>query len=249
MSAALYLVAPEVAAAAQPGALVRLDGPEGRHAVTVARTAVGERIDLADGAGTLLRVVVEAVQGREALQARVLERIVAAEPDPRVVVVQALPKGERGELAVEVLTEVGVDEVVPWSAQRCVVRWVGDKAVRGPARWAATARAAGKQARRARHPVVAPLASTDELVARVRSAAVGLVLHEEAAEALGAVALPGAGEIVLVVGPEGGVAPEELDRLVAAGARAVRLGPSVLRTSTAGAVAAGIVLSRTGRWS
>ncbi|MCU0300689.1 MAG: 16S rRNA (uracil(1498)-N(3))-methyltransferase [Candidatus Nanopelagicales bacterium] len=248
MSAALYLVAPEVAAASPTGSLVRLDGPEGRHAVAVARTAVGERIDLADGRGALLRVVVEALDGREALLARVLDRVAEPAPVPRLVVVQALPKGERGEVAVETLTEVGVDVIVPWAAQRCVARWVGERAERGRARWVAAGRAAGKQARRARLPEVAPLASTADVLTRVAASAAAFVLHEEAGEPLGSAVLPETGDIVLVVGPEGGVAPEELAALAGVGARAVRLGPSVLRTSTAGTVAAGIVLARTSRW-
>jgi 16S rRNA (uracil1498-N3)-methyltransferase len=249
MSAAMYLVEPAVAGQARPGAMVHLDGSEGRHAVAVARTAVGERIELADGAGTLLRVVVEAVHGRDALDARVLERIEVPEPAPGVVVVQALPKGERGELAVELLTEVGVDVIVPWSAQRCVARWVGDKAVRGQARWAATARSAGKQSRRPRLPEVQALADTPRVAELVGGAAAAFVLHEEATEPLGSAVLPDAGTILLVVGPEGGVDDQELAVLIAAGAQPVRLGPSVLRTSTAGAVAAGIVLARTPRWA
>jgi 16S rRNA (uracil1498-N3)-methyltransferase len=249
MSAARYVVAAEVAAAARPGADVVLAGPEGRHAVAVARTTVGEHIDLTDGAGVLLRTVVAAVTGREALRASVLERIDEPAPQPRVVVVQALPKGERGEVAVETLTEVGVDLIVPWQAERCVTRWSAERAERGRAKWLAAARAAGKQARRARFPEVAALARTSDVEALVGHAALALVLHEEATEPLAEVPVPSSGDVVLVVGPEGGIAPDELGRLTAAGSRPVRLGPSVLRTSTAGTVAAGIVLAGTARWA
>jgi 16S rRNA (uracil1498-N3)-methyltransferase len=165
------------------------------------------------------------------------------------VVVQALPKGDRAETAVETLTEVGVDVIVPWLAERCVARWSGEKVARGRARWEAVARAAGKQSRRARFPEVAPLARTADVAALVRAAAAAVVLHEEAADPLGAGAWPLAGDIVLVVGPEGGIAPAELEALTAAGARLARLGPTVLRTSTAGTVAAGVVLAGTARWS
>jgi 16S rRNA (uracil1498-N3)-methyltransferase len=249
MGAPVFLVPPAVAATAEAGSEVVLDGPEGRHAAAVARIGVGERIDLADGAGILLHTEVLAVDGREALRARVLERVEVPPPAPRLVVVQALPKGDRAETAVETLTEVGVDVIVPWLAERCVARWSGEKVARGRARWEAVARAAGKQSRRARFPEVAPLARTADVAALVRAAAAAVVLHEEAADPLGAGAWPLAGDIVLVVGPEGGIAPAELEALTAAGARLARLGPTVLRTSTAGTVAAGVVLAGTARWS
>lgn len=247
MTAALYLV-PPAAAAAQVGDAVVLDGPEGRHAVAVARTAMGERIALADGGGVVLDAVVVEVRGRDHLVARVERRVVTPAPDPRVVVVQGLPKGERGETAVETMTEVGVDVVVPWQAQRCIVRWTAERAERGRARWLATARAAAKQSRRAWLPEVAPLGRTDDVAARVSAASAALVLHEEALLPLHHVDLPDAGDIVLVVGPEGGIAPDELDVLMTAGATPVSVGPTVLRTSTAGTVAAALVLAATGRW-
>jgi 16S rRNA (uracil1498-N3)-methyltransferase len=164
-------------------------------------------------------------------------------------VAQALAKGDRGELAVEMLTEVGVDEIVPWAAQRSVVQWKaerGDKALR---RWRSTAREAAKQSRRAWLPVVTEPADTSQVAARLTAAAVALVLHEEASLPLGTGDLPDNGEIVLVVGPEGGIALDELDAFTAAGARMATLGPTVLRTSTAGPVAAAVLLSRTARWA
>jgi 16S rRNA (uracil1498-N3)-methyltransferase len=249
MTAALFLVEQATAARAGVGDLVELSGPEGRHAVAVKRLQVGERIDLGDGSGTVLRAVVEAVSGRDSLVARVQERADVAPPQPRIVVVQALPKGERGETAVETLTEVGVDLIVPWQAERCVARWTGDKVQQGQAKWAAAARAAGKQARRAWLPQVAPLARTADVEALVGAAACAIVLHEEAQDSLGDVALPADGDILLIVGPEGGVSPDELDRLTSAGAHQALLGPTVMRTSTAGTVAAAVVLSATARWS
>ena len=182
-------------------------------------------------------------------RARVLERSELPAPQPRIVVVQALPKGERGETAVETLTEVGVDVIVPWQAERCVARWTGDKVQRGQSKWAATARAAGKQARRAWLPEVAPLARTADVEALVASAACAIVLHEEAARPLRDIGLPADGDVVLIVGPEGGVSQAELDRFTAAGAHLALLGPTVMRTSTAGTVAAAVVLAATPRWS
>jgi 16S rRNA (uracil1498-N3)-methyltransferase len=240
------------------GDRVVIDGPEGRHAVAVRRIVVGEQVELVDGSGVRLRGDVVAVAGRDTLEVQVVARDDEPVPSPRVVVVQALPKGERGDLAVELLTEVGVDAVVPWSASRTVVQWRGEKAVRGAERWRATAREAGKQSRRARHPDVLPLASTADVVAMLSRAEVALVLHEAAAESLGPVGsgvlgpLAGLrGDVVLVVGPEGGIAPEEVVAFEAVGTHVhvVAAGPTVMRTSTAGAVVAALVLASSGRWS
>jgi 16S rRNA (uracil1498-N3)-methyltransferase len=224
-----------------------LSGAEGRHAATVRRLRAGEAVDLVDGRGGRARCVVAAVE-RDTVALDVVDRAVEPPPSPRLVVVQALAKGDRGELAVELATEVGVDEVVPWAAERCVARWEGARGEKAHERWRSTARAAAKQSRRARLPVVAPLASTPEVASRVAEAAGALVLHEAAVIVMADVALPATGDLLLVVGPEGGVSERELEALTAAGATPVRLGPTVLRASTAGAVAAAVACVRTGRW-
>jgi 16S rRNA (uracil1498-N3)-methyltransferase len=227
---------------------VELDGEEGRHAAVVRRITAGERIDLTDGAGHRAEcVVVEAT--RSGLLCDVVSRVDVDAPQPRVVVVQALPKGDRGEVAVETMTEVGVDEIVPWAAERSVARWKaerGDKALR---RWRSTAREAAKQARRPWHPVLAAPADTAAVARLLGTAALSVVLHEDASEPVGDLVVPATGDVVIVVGPEGGISPEELAVFAAVGPHAVQLGPSVLRTSTAGTVAAGVVLSKTRRWS
>ena len=249
MTAALFLIEPAVAAAAGVGDVISLTGPEGRHAVTVKRVGVGEQIALGDGIGTLLHAVVESLGGRDSLRARVQARTDSPSPSLRIVVVQALPKGERGETAVETLTEVGVDVIVPWQAERTVARWSGDRAERGRAKWAAAALAATKQARRPWIPEIAPLARTADVEALVATAACAVVLHETADAPLRDIPMPSEGDVVLIVGPEGGLSPDELDRLTAAGAQPARLGPTVMRTSTAGTVAAALVLAGTERWS
>jgi 16S rRNA (uracil1498-N3)-methyltransferase len=174
-----------------------------------------------------------------------------AAPALVVTLVQALPKGERSDLAVDLATEAGVDAIVPWQASRCVARWDGapEKSERGRQKWQRVAREAAKQARRRRIPRVHALAGVDDVVAEIRAADLALVLHEEGSVPFRSVALPPVGRIVLVVGPEGGLAPDELDRFAAAGARTVRLGPEVLRTSSAGAVALGALGVTTGRWT
>jgi len=146
------------------------------------------------------------------------------------------------------MTEAGVDRIIPWSASRSIAVWKGERAERGLRRWNAVVRAASKQARRARFPQVAPLHNTDQLAELLGSAATALVLHESAEQPLSTVPLASIGELVLVVGPEGGISDDELDRFRTAGATPVRLGGSVLRTSTAGVVAAAVVMTRSGRW-
>lgn len=225
-----------------------LDGPEGRHAATVRRLRVGEHLVLADGRGGLARAVVEDV-AKDALALRVVDRLLLPPPSPRVVLAQALVKGERGELAVALATEAGVDAVVPWRAARCVARWdPGPRGEKALARWRTTVREAAKQARRPWVPVVEEPVTTAALVTRVATVAGALVLHESATDGLADVPLPATGDLLLVVGPEGGIAGDELDALTAAGARVVRLGPEVLRASTAAAVALGALGVLTGRW-
>ncbi|HEY0813577.1 MAG TPA: 16S rRNA (uracil(1498)-N(3))-methyltransferase [Pseudonocardia sp.] len=226
-----------------------LDGPEGRHAATVKRLRAGEAVLLGDGRGGLVHAVVDAT-GRDVVELTVTGRSAVAAASPRVVVAQALVKGDRGELAVELATEAGVDEIVPWTAARCVVRWAdGQRGDKGLARWRSTARESAKQARRAWVPVVHEPASTRTLGERVAASACALVLHESATVMLADVPLPTEGDVLVVVGPEGGVTDEELDLLTAAGARAVRLGPEVLRASTAAAVALGALGVLTPRWT
>jgi 16S rRNA (uracil1498-N3)-methyltransferase len=235
-------------AVASAGALISLTGAEARHAATVRRIRPGERVDVADGAGLIAEcVVTEAGAGRVELRVQARREVPA--PDPRIVVVQALPKGDRAELAVETMTEVGVDLIVPWAAERCVARWpAGDRAAKALARWRAAAREAAKQARRPRIPDVTGLASTAEVTARIGAAARAVVLEPAAGAALARLDLPGHGDVVLVVGPEGGISPDEVAAFTGAGAILGRLGESVLRTSTAGAAAAAVLMARTGRW-
>ncbi|MGH3938615.1 MAG: 16S rRNA (uracil(1498)-N(3))-methyltransferase [Pseudonocardiaceae bacterium] len=225
-----------------------LDGPEGRHAATVRRLRAGERLVLCDGRGRLASCEVLGT-GRDLLRLRVLRRRTEPAPALRVTLAQALVKGDRGELAVELATEAGVDGVLPWRASRCVARWdEGPRGAKSLARWRETARQAAKQARRSWFPEVAEPTGTSELAQRCAAAAGCLVLHETAADPLSSVPLPTAGELLLVVGPEGGITPGELAELTAAGARAVRLGPAILRTSSAAAVALGAIDALTGRW-
>ncbi|BBX24964.1 16S rRNA (uracil(1498)-N(3))-methyltransferase [Mycolicibacterium alvei] len=248
MSTALFYVD------ALPGAgeLAVVDGDEGFHASNVRRIRAGEHIDLSDGRGTLAHCVVEdTAKGR--LSARVTERIAIAAPRPTVTVVQALPKSDRSELAVELATEAGADRFVAWQATRCVARWEGPKVDKGLRRWEAVVRSAARQSRRPYIPgvegVVSSAALTRQVTDAVAAGAVVLALHESATEPLAELPLAQADSLTLIVGPEGGIADEEIAALIGAGAKAVRLAPTVLRTSTAAAVALGAIGVLTDRWA
>jgi 16S rRNA (uracil1498-N3)-methyltransferase len=246
-AAPLFLLDPPRLDGVRPGAELALDGPEGRHAATVRRLAAGEPVDVADGDGRVARCTVVAA-GRDRLDLRV--DVVEEQPAPalRFVLVQGLAKGGRDELAIEAATELGVDAVVPWQSGHAVVVWDADRTSRGLARWQSSVRAAAKQARRCRVPEVRPPARTEEVAEMVRAAALGVVLDGSAERSLIELVPPSAGDVVVVVGPEGGVTADELDVLVAAGAVAVRLGPHVLRASTAGPAALAVLSALFGRW-
>jgi 16S rRNA (uracil1498-N3)-methyltransferase len=227
---------------------VTLRGPEGKHASTVRRLEPGERVDITDGAGLVAECVVVAARQAE-LELTICARRAEPPPQPRIAVLQAIPKGDRGEQAVELMTEAGADVIVPWAAQRCVAVWRGDRAGRSRARWVSAAEQAAKQSRRSWFPEVTDQADLAAAARRISAAALAIVLDPDAAEPLTAAAVPGEGEIVLVVGPEGGISPAENEAFLAAGAVTARLGPTVMRASSAGALAAGVVLSRTARWA
>jgi 16S rRNA (uracil1498-N3)-methyltransferase len=239
----LFLVPPGDLAAPT----VTLSGPEGHHAAAVRRLRVGERADVGDGAGTLAEGVVTAL-GKDSVTLDLQAVRTVAAPQPRLIVAQALPKGDRGELAVELMTEIGIDTVIPWAADRSITRWAGERGDKALAKWRATAREAAKQSRRAWLPEVTPVVTGAALAKHVAAAALAIVLAADAPQKLHEVPLPQAGDILLLVGPEGGISPAERADLRDAGAVEARMGPTVLRTSTAGAAAAAILSTRTARW-
>jgi 16S rRNA (uracil1498-N3)-methyltransferase len=245
MTRALFYVdtLPEV------GDLAVLDGDEGFHAANVRRIGVGEELDLGDGAGAMAHCVIEEV-GKGRLSARVRDRWTVEPASPQVTVVQAVPKSDRSELAIELATEAGADAFVAWQAARCVARWDGGRADKGLRRWRAVARAAARQSRRPHIPTVTGVATTDALVERISRDPNALVvaLHESATEKLADLSVAQADSLMLVVGPEGGIADDEIAALSEAGAKPVRLGPTVLRTSSAAAVALGALGVLTRRW-
>ncbi len=229
----------------QPAQTVVLDGDEGHHAVTVRRIRLGEKIELTDGNGR--RAICEVVAvGKKSLDAKIESVHTEAKPDVTFTVVQALAKGDRSDLALEILTEVGVDEIVPWAAAHSIAKW--DATDKGLLKWQRIVREASKQARRAWIPRISALHATGEVAQLLAEADLALVLHESALDSISALKVPASGSVVVVVGPEGGISPEELTIFAGAGAQIVRMGAPIMRTSTAGGVALGVLMSATKRW-
>jgi 16S rRNA (uracil1498-N3)-methyltransferase len=229
------------------GDVLTVGGTEGRHAVDVLRLEAGERVRVSDGRGLLVVGSVLATAG-STLQVHVLSRHDVPAPTPEFVLVQALPKGDHGPLAVDLATELGVDRIVPWSAARCVTKWRDDRVDKGLAKWRSAARAASKQARRPRVPEVTEPMTTRQVIGLLADVDLTLVLHEQARRPLAQVDVPAHGTVAVIVGPEGGITDGEVVAFRAAGAQSVRLGPEVLRTSTAGAAALAALSART-RWA
>ena len=224
-----------------------VDGAEGRHAVDVLRLTPGEPVRISDGRGVLADGDVLHA-GPQGLRVAVRTRVEVPAPEPEFVLVQALPKGDRGPLAVDLATELGVDRIVPWTASRCVTRWREDRVDKGVAKWRAAARAASKQSRRPRVPEVTGPMTTREVCGLLAEVDLAVVLHEQARAPLARIDVPPSGTVAVVVGPEGGMTDGEVLAFRAAGALAVRLGDEVLRTSTAGAAALAALSVRT-RWA
>lgn len=227
------------------GDRVSLAGAEARHAVTVSRLAVGEVVSIGNGAGLVVSGPIVTAE-HTSLVISVAELSTAPRREPAIFLAQALAKGDRDELAVQAATELGVDGVIPWSAARSISRWEGAKVAKGRDRWSAVVREASKQSLRAWIPDVLDLVTTKQLVHMTAGARM-LVLEPTAAARLSELE-PDGRDLVLVVGPEGGIAPQELDTLAAAGAEIVRLGDEVLRTSTAGPAAIAVLNAKLGRW-
>lgn len=247
MTPPVFLLPPADLSGVAAGDVLSVTGDEGRHGAAALRLRIGEPVELVDGLGRRVPAMVTEVN-RDSFTVELAAPRDESEPRPAVIVAQALAKGDRADSAVEMMTEAGIDRIVPWSASRSIAVWKAERAERGLRRWNSVARAASKQARRARVPQVTSLHSTAMLAELVSEVDTALILHESADHTLATTALPLTGEVLLIVGPEGGISDDEIAQFVAAGATPVKLGDTVLRTSTAGVVATAIVMLRTGRW-
>ena len=222
-----------------------ITGAEARHAVTVSRLAVGESVRVGNGLGMIASGTVTAVAPSEfRFHVETIEMIERS--TPAIWLAQSLAKGDRDELAIQAATELGVDGIIPWTAARSISRWEGAKVAKGQERWGAVVREATKQSARAWLPEVAALVSTKQLAELAETVRM-IVLDPLAETSLTNVDLDDR-DIVLVVGPEGGISPAEFDLLHSAGAVSARLGGSILRTSTAGPAAIAVLSAKLGRW-
>lgn len=227
------------------------------HVVTVRRMQPGDELQLSDGAGLRITGSITSA-ARDGLRVAISDVTVEDPASPQLVLVQALAKSGRDLAAVEAAVEVGVDAVIPWEAQRSIVRWPAAKAGKTIAKWRHTSAAAAEQSRRAFVPAIGELVRGSGLAHAFTDADAVFVLHEDASQPLTAqlrtladrleAAPNGIERIVLVVGPEGGISEAEISALTAAGAQTAVLGASVLRASTAGPVALGLCQAALGRW-
>nr|WP_221243588.1 16S rRNA (uracil(1498)-N(3))-methyltransferase [Micrococcus sp. TA1] len=252
-----YLDAGSLATTA-PGDAVVLTGAEARHAAQSMRLGPGEPLDVADGSGRRVTATVVAA-APDRLEATARSVTDEPAPLPELVLVQALAKGDRDLMAVQAGTELGLDAVHPWQAERSIVRWTGgkpgkgartDKTAKALAKWEAALLAAAKQARRTRVPEAREMLDGVGVASVCGPGTLVLVLHEEAQAPLGEAVAEAAAvdRIVMVVGPEGGISPAELTALTQAGAVPVLLGRNVLRSSTAGPAATAVVQQLLGRF-
>ena len=229
------------------GGLVELTGAEAKHAVTVNRSRGGDGIRIGNGRGLVVSGVIETLDaGTVGVRATTVAQ--EPEPTPRLVLVQALAKGDRDELAIQAATELGVSGIIPWAASRSVSRWEGQKKEKGRARWETIVREASKQSIRSFVPPVSPIASTVELQ-RLAATSRVVLLDPTATDRLSAIDVVGdERDLLLVVGPEGGISDSELENLTTSGAIRARLGDTVLRTSSAGPAALAVLNVALGRW-
>ena len=242
MTAPVFFVEPQQLTAD----VCRISGDEGRHAATVKRMRVGERIDVCDGMGNRASGLVQAL-GRDWVDVNIDSRTRDGKNALQFVAVQAVAKGDRGDLAIEVLTEVGVDQIIPWQSQHSVAKW--DDSGKSLSKWERVAREASKQSRRSWVPDVRNALNTDSLISELANYECVVVLHESADASLAEIALPGSGAVAIVIGPEGGISSAELDAFQGIGAQVVRMGQTVMRTSTAGGVALAVMAAKTPRWN
>lgn len=225
---------------------VRIDGDEGRHAATVKRIRIGEIIDVGDGQGRRATAAVTHV-GKDFVDVEIEHISIEVPLEPRIIAVQALAKGERAELAIEIATEVGADEIIPWKAEHSIAKW--DSSGKTLNKWQRIAREASKQSRRSFIPAIGEAVSTSELINALKQCDVVYVLHESAESSLADVSVPARGSIAVITGPEGGISPAELAQFAKAGFVVARMGNTVMRTSTAGAIAIGALAAKTSRWN
>ncbi|MCL1907082.1 MAG: 16S rRNA (uracil(1498)-N(3))-methyltransferase [Propionibacteriaceae bacterium] len=217
------------------GSTVVVDGAEAHH-MSVRRIRLGEVVTLTNGEGRGVTGVVNEL-GKDHAEVVVADILIDTHRTPRVTIVQALPKKDRTDQAIDLMTEVGVEGIIPWQASRSIVKWEGDKAETNRARWQKIARESSKQARRLSFPTIGPLMQTAEVVDLITASSCTLIMHEKALTPIAFTTPHPPGQCLIIIGPEGGLTHEEVEAFELAGGVTCSMGPTVLRTSTAGAVA------------
>jgi len=226
--------------------VIEVEGDEAHHAIKVLRINLGEEILISDGSGNWVRAKVENIE-KKSLSAKVLERGFQDERTPRLIVVQGLPKSDRVKEAIEILVESGVDLIIPWESERSISKWQKDSLVK----WQNAALAATKQSRRFRAPEIIDQLSLSQLLEIASDTGAIVVMHESAKVKLSEVVstkFAGLSEIIIVIGPEGGLTDNELALLEGAGAHVLGLGPEVFRSAHAGGAALSAISALIGRW-
>jgi 16S rRNA (uracil1498-N3)-methyltransferase len=232
----------------KPGSKIKIAGAEAKHAMSVRRLQLGEAISVSDGQGNKARGKVTQLS-KDFLELAVESLETLERPTPQLVLVQALAKGDRDEMAVQACTELGIQTVIPWQSERSVSIWKPEKQDKHRLRWQTIATEAAKQSLRPFIPEVAQVLGTRELAEHLKQYDLTLVLDPTANASLTSVQVAGHQSIAVVVGPEGGISPEELDLFRSAGLSLVALGSGILRTSTAGVAVVSYLQATLGNWS
>ena len=216
------------------GSSYEFDSDDAQHAIRVLRMSAGEIFMLSDGRGKWSKVKIFAVK-KKSLEVEVIETGIQDPLDISFTVVQALPKGDRLKESIEMLTESGVDTIIPWSAQRSI-----GKADKGVEKLHTTAREASKQSRRLFIPTVTEVASTSAVVELIVQHDLVLVFHESATNKVSEIVTRKYFEsksVMIIIGPEGGITNEELELFNSAGAKVALMGRPILRSAHAGLAA------------
>ncbi len=221
--------------ALSPGAHVELPEPVARHAVRVLRLPPGAAMILFDGRGGEYLAHIERIEKERVFAELADWRDVERESPLAVTLVQALQAGDKMDFTIQKAVELGVRDIVPVESRRSVLKLAGERAGKRVAHWQGVAASACEQCGRNQVPLVAPLERLDQWLARPADGCLRLMLAPEAEETLADLAP--ASRVQLLIGAEGGLDPQEMIAARQAGFRAVRLGPRVLRTETAGLAA------------
>jgi 16S rRNA (uracil1498-N3)-methyltransferase len=215
------------------GQSYEFDNEDANHAIRVLRMAAGDVFMLADGTGAWSQVKAFAIK-KKSMEVEVIATGFQEALPTTITVVQALPKSDRAKEAIELLTEAGVDRIVPWAATRSIGK-VSEK-------FAVTAREASKQSRRLRIPEVTDIATTEQICEAIKLSDLAIAFHESSDVKLSdSISSHNVAHLLIIIGPEGGITSSELEAFKAAGAKVALMGRPILRSAHAGIAAVAAV--------